>query len=152
MRPVRESNRIMKTYSAKNGEVPSEWFEVDATDKPLGRLATEIVRRLCGKHKPQFTPHVITGDHIIVINAEKVAVTGNKRAGKLYHRHSGYPGGLKTMSFEQMIEKHPERVIELAVKNMLPKNPLGRQMLRNLKVFAGDKHTHQAQNPTPLKI
>lgn len=142
----------MKTYSAKNGEVPSDWFQVDATDKPLGRLASEIARRLRGKHKPQFTPHVITGDCIIVINAEKVAVTGNKRTGKLYHRHSGYPGGLKTMTFEQMIEKHPERVIELAVKNMLPKNPLGRKIFRNLKVYAGSEHEHQAQNPQPLEI
>lgn len=142
----------MKTYSAKNGEVPSDWFQVDATDKPLGRLASEIARRLRGKHKPQFTPHVITGDCIIVINAEKVAVTGNKRTDKLYHRHSGYPGGLKTMTFEQMIEKHPERVIELAVKNMLPKNPLGRKIFRNLKVYAGSEHEHQAQNPQPLEI
>ncbi len=142
----------MKTYSAKNGEVPSDWFQVDATDKPLGRLATEVARRLRGKHKPQFTPHVITGDCIIVINAEKVAVTGNKRSDKLYHRHSGYPGGLKTMTFAQMIEKHPERVIELAVKNMLPKNPLGRKMFGNLKVYAGSEHEHRAQNPQPLEI
>ena len=142
----------MKTYSAKPGEVESAWFEIDATNKPLGRLAATVASRLRGKHKPQFTPHTITGDHIIVINAEKVSISGNKRTDKLYHRYTGYPGGIKTIRFEQMVEKHPERVIELAVKNMLPKNPLGRQMFRNLKVYAGNKHKHQAQNPQTLEV
>ena len=142
----------MKTYSAKPGEVISTWFQIDATNKPLGRLASIVASRLRGKHKPQFTPHTITGDHIIIINAEKVAVSGNKRLKKLYYTHSGYPGGLKTMTFEKMIAKHPEKVIETAVRNMLPKNSLGRSMFRNLKVYSGDRHYHQAQNPQPLEI
>lgn len=142
----------MKTYNAKPGEVQADWSEIDAAGKPLGRLASEVARRLRGKHKPQFTPHTITGDHIVVINAGKVSISGNKRTSKLYHRHSGYPGGIKTVSFEQMMAKHPEKVIELAVKNMLPKNPLGRKMFRNLKVYAGGEHKHRAQNPRALEV
>jgi large subunit ribosomal protein L13 len=142
----------MKTYSAKVGEVSNDWFVVDATDKTLGRLAAEIAHRLRGKHKPEYTPHVDTGDYIVVVNAEKVRVTGAKRTDKMYHRHTGYPGGLKSMSFEKLIEKAPERVIEGAVKGMLPRNPLGRAMFRKLKVYAGDTHPHAAQQPQPLQI
>ena len=142
----------MKTYSAKGGEVAQDWFVVDATDKTLGRLASEIAHRLRGKHKPEFTPHVDTGDYIVVINAEKVKVTGSKRTDKMYHRHTGYPGGLKSVSFEKLIEKAPERVLEGAVKGMLPRNPLGRAMFRKLKVYAGDAHPHAAQQPQPLQL
>ncbi|MEE4109221.1 MAG: 50S ribosomal protein L13 [Halieaceae bacterium] len=142
----------MKTYSAKVGEVSNDWFVVDATDKTLGRLAAEIAHRLRGKHKPEYTPHVDTGDYIVVVNAEKVRVTGAKRTDKMYHRHTGYPGGLKSLSFEKLIEKAPERVIEGAVKGMLPRNPLGRAMFRKLKVYAGDTHPHAAQQPQPLQI
>lgn len=142
----------MTTYSAKTGEVESAWIEVDATGKTLGRLASAIALRLRGKHKPQFTRHVITGDHIIVINAEKITVTGNKLTQKLYHTHSGYPGGVKTLTLQQMLDRRPEKVIELAVKNMLPRNPLGRDMFRNLKVYAGDSHQHQAQQPQKMEI
>ncbi len=142
----------MKTYSAKVGEVAQDWFVVDATDKTLGRLASEIAHRLRGKHKAEYTPHVDTGDYIVVINAEKVKVTGAKRTDKMYHRHTGYPGGLKSMSFEKLIDKAPERVIEGAVKGMLPRNPLGRAMFRKLKVYAGDAHPHAAQQPQPLQL
>lgn len=142
----------MKTYSAKVGEVAQDWFVVDATDKTLGRLASEIAHRLRGKHKAEYTPHVDTGDYIVVINAEKVNVTGAKRTDKMYHRHTGYPGGLKSMSFEKLIDKAPERVIEGAVKGMLPRNPLGRAMFRKLKVYAGDAHPHAAQQPQPLQL
>jgi large subunit ribosomal protein L13 len=142
----------MKTYSAKVGEVAQDWFVVDATDKTLGRLAAEIAHRLRGKHKAEYTPHVDTGDYIVVINAEKVKVTGAKRTDKMYHRHTGYPGGLKSMSFEKLIDHAPERVIEGAVKGMLPRNPLGRAMFRKLKVYAGDAHPHAAQQPQPLQI
>lgn len=142
----------MRTYSAKPGEVEQKWFVVDATDKPLGRLASEVARRLRGKHKPQYTPHVDTGDHIIVINASKVAVTGNKRTDKVYYRHSGYVGHLKEMRLEEMLEKHPTRVIQLAVKGMLPRAPLGRAMFRKLHVHAGSEHNHQAQKAQPLEI
>jgi large subunit ribosomal protein L13 len=142
----------MKTYSAKVGEVSNDWFVVDATDKTLGRLAAEIAHRLRGKHKPEYTPHVDTGDYIVVVNAEKVRVTGAKRTDKMYHRHTGYPGGLKSLSFEKLIEKAPERVIEGAVKGMLPRNPLGRAMFRKLKVYAGDAHPHAAQQPQALQI
>ena len=142
----------MKTYSAKVGEVAQDWFVVDATDKTLGRLASEIAHRLRGKHKAEYTPHVDTGDYIVVINAEKVQVTGAKRTDKMYHRHTGYPGGLKSMSFEKLIDKAPERVIEGAVKGMLPRNPLGRAMFRKLKVYAGNAHPHAAQQPQPLQI
>ncbi len=142
----------MKTFSAKAETVKRDWYVVDATDKTLGRLSTEIARRLRGKHKPEYTPHVDTGDYIVVINAEKVRVTGNKAKGKIYHHHTGYPGGLKSISFEKLIERAPERVIETAVKGMLPKNPLGRDMYRKLKVYAGGKHNHEAQQPKTLEI
>jgi large subunit ribosomal protein L13 len=142
----------MKTFSAKPAEVRRDWFVIDATDKTLGRMATEIARRLRGKHKPEYTPHVDTGDYIVVVNAEKVQVTGNKPKDKMYHRHTGYPGGLKSMPFEKMIQSHPERLIELTVKGMLPKNPLGRAMLKKLKVFAGPQHNHSAQQPRTLEI
>ncbi len=142
----------MKTFTAKPQSVQRDWYVVDATDKTLGRLATEIARRLRGKHKPEFTPHVDTGDYIVVVNAEKVQVTGNKARAKNYYRHTGYPGGLRSMSFEQMIAHAPERVIESAVKGMLPKGPLGRAMYSKLKVYAGAEHPHAAQQPQELNI
>ncbi len=142
----------MKTFSAKTHEVARLWYVVDATGKPLGRLATELARRLRGKHKPIYTPHVDTGDYMIVINADKVMVTGRKRQQKMYYRHSGYPGGIKSMSFEKMLQKHPMRIIEQAVKGMLPKNPLGRDMFAKLKVYAGPEHPHSAQQPVVLAL
>jgi len=142
----------MKTISAKADDVKRDWFLVDADGKTLGRLATEIARRLRGKHKTIYTPHVDTGDYIVVINAEKVRVSGNKAKGKMYYHHSGYMGGIKATSFNDMIERSPERVIELAVKGMLPRNPLGREMYRKLKVYAGPQHQHAAQQPQPLEI
>lgn len=142
----------MKTYSAKAESVQRDWFVVDASEKTLGRLASEIAHRLRGKHKPEYTPHVDTGDYIVVINAEKVRVTGAKSTDKMYHRHTGYPGGLKSVSFEQLIEKAPERAIQSAVKGMLPRNPLGRAMFKKLKVYAGTEHPHTAQQPQPLNI
>jgi large subunit ribosomal protein L13 len=141
-----------KTVSAKPAEVTRDWYVVDAEGKTLGRLATEIARRLRGKHKPEFTPHVDTGDYIVVVNAEKVHVTGNKRNDKMYYRHSGFPGGLKEANFTKMIQTFPERTIELAVKGMLPKGPLGRSMYTKLKVYAGNQHPHQAQQPKELNI
>ena len=134
----------MRTPSAKPADVEREWMVVDATNRPLGRIATEIARRLRGKHKPWYTPHVDTGDYIIVINAEKVAVTGNKRTDKIYYHHTGYPGGIRGISFEKLIVKAPERIIESAVKGMLPRGPLGREMFRKLKVYAGPEHRHVA--------
>ena len=142
----------MKTFSAKASEVNHDWFLVDASDKTLGRLASEIAHRLRGKHKAEYTPHVDTGDYIVVINAEKVRVTGAKRTDKMYHRHTGYPGGLKSLSFEKLIDKAPERVIQGAVKGMLPRNPLGRAMFKKLKVYAGTEHPHAAQQPQVLNI
>jgi large subunit ribosomal protein L13 len=142
----------MKTISANKETVKRDWFVVDATDKTLGRMAAEIAVRLRGKHKPVYTPHVDTGDYIVVINAEKVAVTGNKAANKMYYHHTGYIGGIKSISFEKLIDKAPERVIEMAVKGMLPKNSLGRDMYRKLKVYAGPKHNHEAQQPKVLDI
>lgn len=142
----------MKTFSAKPAEVKRDWFVVDADGKTLGRLASEIALRLRGKHKAEYTPHVDTGDYIVVVNAEKVAVTGNKAKNKMYYRHTGYIGNLKSASFEKMIERKPEQVIELAVKGMLPKNPLGRAMFKKLKVFVGAEHQHAAQQPKPLEI
>ena len=142
----------MKTFSAKPESVERDWYVVDATDKTLGRLATEVARRLRGKHKPEYTPHVDTGDYVVIVNAEKVRVTGNKTKDKMYYHHTGYPGGIKEASFEKMIEKAPERVIEIAVKGMLPKNPLGRAMYRKLKVYAGPDHVHAAQQPQILEI
>ena len=140
------------TVSAKPAEVRREWFLVDAEGKTLGRLASEIARRLKGKHKPIFTPHVDTGDYIVVVNAEKVAVTGNKMKDKMYHHHTGYVGNLKSISLEKQLQKAPERVLEAAVKGMLPRNPLGRAMMKKLRIFAGPEHTHQAQQPKPLDI
>ncbi|MBT1451074.1 50S ribosomal protein L13 [Glaciecola sp. XM2] len=142
----------MKTFVAKPESVQRDWFVVDATDKTLGRLAAEIATRLRGKHKPEYTPHVDTGDYIVVVNAEKITVTGNKAKGKVYYSHSGYPGGLKEATFEKMIERKPEMVLEKAVKGMLPKGPLGRAMFRKMKVFVGPEHTHQAQQPQALDI
>lgn len=142
----------MKTFSAKSEEVQHNWFLVDAKGKVLGRLASEIARRLKGKHKPEYTTHVDTGDCIVVINAGDVQVTGAKAKDKQYYRHSGYPGGLKEESFETLLARCPERVIELAVKGMLPKNPLGRAMFRKLKVYAGAVHPHSAQQPEILEI
>lgn len=140
------------TVSAKPAEVRREWFVVDAEGKTLGRLASEIARRLRGKHKPIYTPHVDTGDHIVVVNAEKVRVTGNKLQDKMYHHHTGYIGNLKSINLEKQLQKAPERVIETAVKGMLPRNPLGRAMLKKLRVYAGPEHVHQAQQPKPLDL
>lgn len=142
----------MKTFSAKPAEVRREWYLVDATDKTLGRLAAEVASRLRGKHKPEYTPHVDTGDYIVVINAEKVKVTGRKADNKMYYHHTGFPGGIKSINFRDLNATHPERIIEIAVKGMLPKNPLGRAMYRKLKVYAGAAHKHEAQQPKPLEI
>jgi len=142
----------MKTFSAKPETVKRDWFVIDAEDKVLGRLATEIARRLRGKHKAEYTPHVDTGDYIVVVNAEKVVVTGNKFKDKIYHHHTGYPGGLKSVNFEKLQATKPEMIIEKAVKGMLPKNPLGRDMFRKLKVYAGSEHNHAAQQPKALEI
>jgi large subunit ribosomal protein L13 len=142
----------MKTYSAKAADIKRDWFVVDANGKTLGRLATEIARRLRGKHKAMYTPSMDTGDYIIVLNAGQVRVTGRKATDKIYYNHSGYPGGLKVRTFNKMKENHPERIIERAVRGMLPKGPLGRQMFRKLKVYAGSTHTHSAQQPQPLEV
>ena len=142
----------MKTFSAKPHEVQREWFVVDATDKVLGRLAAEVARRLRGKHKPEFTPHVDTGDYIIVTNADKIRVTGTKAQDKIYYRHSGYPGGIHQRTFTEMQQQFPERVLEKAVKGMLPKGPLGYAMLSKLKVYAGNEHPHTAQQPKVLEF
>ncbi|CUS47415.1 MAG: LSU ribosomal protein L13 RplM [Idiomarinaceae bacterium HL-53] len=142
----------MKTFVAKPESVKRDWYVVDAAGKTLGRLATEIASRLRGKHKAVYTPHVDTGDYIIVINAEQITVTGNKSKDKMYHAHSGYPGGLKSISFEKLQAKKPEMIIEAAVKGMLPRGPLGREMFRKLKVYAGSEHKHAAQQPKTLEI
>ncbi|MDX1653685.1 MAG: 50S ribosomal protein L13 [Candidatus Competibacteraceae bacterium] len=142
----------MKTFSAKPAEVKRDWFVVDATNKTLGRLSTEIARRLRGKHKPEYTPHVDTGDYIIVINADKVRTTGKKLTDKVYYKHTGYVGHMKSITLEKLLAKAPERVIETAVKGMMPRNPLGRAMFRKLKVYAGPEHAHQAQQPKPLEL
>ena len=142
----------MKTYSAKAETVKREWFVVDATDKILGRLSTEIARRLRGKHKPEYKPHVDTGDYIVVINAEKIRVTGNKESDKLYQHHTGYIGSLKTVNLATLRKNHPDRIIKQSVKGMLPKNSLGRAMFKKLKVYAGSTHEHAAQQPQPLEI
>jgi large subunit ribosomal protein L13 len=142
----------MKTFSAKPAEVRRDWYVVDATNKTLGRLSTEIARRLRGKHKPEYTPHVDTGDYIVVVNAEKIRVTGNKLKDKMYHHHTGYIGNLKSMPLDKLLATHPERAIEQAVKGMLPRGPLGRKMLAKLKVFAGPEHKHAAQEPLPLEV
>ena len=142
----------MKTISAKPETVKRDWYIIDASDKTLGRMAAEIAHRLRGKHKPEYTPHVDTGDYIVVINAEKVRVTGNKAKDKMYHRHTGYIGGIKSISFDKLIDKAPERVIETAVKGMLPKGPLGRAMFKKMKVYAGEAHPHAAQQPQELTL
>jgi large subunit ribosomal protein L13 len=142
----------MTTVSTKPAEVRREWYLVDATNKTLGRLASEIAHRLRGKHKPEYTPHVDTGDYIVVINAEKIRVTGNKLADKMYHHHTGYIGNLKSISLGKLLVKAPEQVIQKAVKGMLPKNTLGRAMFKKLRVYAGSEHGHEAQQPKPLDI
>ena len=142
----------MKTFSARSETVERDWYVVDAAGKTLGRLASEVAQRLRGKHKPVYTPHVDTGDYIVVVNAAQVGVTGKKRTRKLYYRHSGYPGGIRSTSLEKMLERHPTRVIEHAVKGMLPKGPLGRAMFRKLRVYPGAQHAHSAQQPKTLSI
>ena len=142
----------MKTFTATNETVQRDWYVVDAAGQTLGRLAAEIASRLRGKHKPEYTPHVDTGDYIVVINAEQVRVTGKKTSDKIYYSHTGFPGGIKEITFEKLLEKAPERVLEAAVKGMLPRNPLGRDMYRKLKVYAGTNHPHAAQQPQELKI
>jgi large subunit ribosomal protein L13 len=142
----------MKTYSARPEQVKHDWFVVDVAGKTLGRISTEIAHRLRGKHKPEYTPHVDTGDFIVVVNADKVTVSGNKDEGKLYQHHTGYPGGIKTTNFKTLQQKHPTRIIEKAIKGMLPKNPLGRAMFKKLKVYAGAEHPHAAQQPKELLL
>jgi len=142
----------MRTYTPKAADIEHAWWLVDATDKPLGRLASEVARVIRGKHKPMYTPHLDTGDNVVVINAEKVILTGTKADKKTYFRHSGYMGGEKHIPFKRMIQTHPERVIELAVKGMLPKNALGRELRKKLKVYAGEEHPHQGQRPEPLDL
>jgi len=142
----------MKTYSAKQGEVKQEWFVIDGTDKVLGRVASEVARRLRGKHKPEFTPHIDTGDFIVVVNAGKLRVTGTKGLNKKYFRHSGYPGGIYETNFDKMQERFPGRALEKAVKGMLPKGPLGYAMIKKLKIYAEAEHPHSAQQPKPLEI
>lgn len=142
----------MKTFVAKPETVRRKWYIIDASDLVLGRLASEIARRLKGKHKAEYTPHVDTGDYIIVINADKLRVTGNKQQDKMYYSHTGYPGGIKSINFDKLMKKSPERILEIAVKGMLPKNPLGRAMFRKLKVYAGTKHPHEAQQPEKLEL
>ncbi len=142
----------MKTFTATPATIKREWCVVDATDKTLGRLATELAHRLRGKHKPEFTPNMDTGDHMVVINAEKIKVTGNKLEDKIYYHHTGYIGNLKSINLGKLLDTHPERVIQYAVKGMLPKNPLGRAMFRKLHVYAGPEHPHEAQQPTQLEL
>jgi large subunit ribosomal protein L13 len=144
--------QIHKTYVAKPGDIQRKWYVVDAEGKTLGRLATEIARILCGKTKPQYTPHEDVGDFVVVINAEKVHVTGRKLDQKMYYHYSGYPGGLKTTSLRRQLERHPDRVIRHAVKGMLPRGPLGRRVFKKLKVYAGPEHPHQAQKPQVLEL
>jgi large subunit ribosomal protein L13 len=142
----------MKTFSAKSHEVKRDWFVVDADNKVLGRLASEIARRLRGKHKPEYTPHVDTGDYIVVVNAGKLRVTGNKEADKKYYRHTGYPGGIYETTFGKMQERFPGRALEKAVKGMLPKGPLGYAMIKKMKIYPGAEHPHMAQQPQPLDV
>ena len=142
----------MKTYSAKAGDVHHDWYVVDAENMTLGRLAVEIAHRLRGKHKPEYTPHMDMGDYIVVVNCEKIRVNGAKSTDKMYHHHTGYPGGLKSFTFEKLIERAPERVLQRAVKGMLPRNPLGRAMFKKLKVYSGPSHPHTAQQPQSLTI
>lgn len=150
--PQSPPQKAMKTFSANPQNVTRSWYLVDAQGKTLGRLASELASRLRGKHKPEYTPHVDTGDYIVVVNAEKIRVTGRKLSDKLYHRHTGYIGSLKTQSLQQLLENAPEQAITLAVKGMLPRNALGRQMLKKLKVVSGEQHPHEAQQPVPLEI
>ena len=142
----------MKTYSAKESDVKREWFIVDAQGKVLGRVASEVARRLRGKHKPIYTPHVDTGDFVVVVNADKISLTGKKLTDKIYYRHSGYPGGLTSTPAGKMLKEKPERLLHLAVRGMLPKNSLGRRMLKKLKVYTGEEHPHRAQQPQSLEI
>ena len=142
----------MKTFSAKKHDIDRNWYLVDAQNKTLGRLSTEIAKRLCGKHKPIYTPHVDTGDYIVVVNASKIRVTGNKMTDKVYYKHTGYIGNLKSENLETMLEKYPEKVLMKSVRGMLPKNKLGRAMIKKLRVFAGPEHTHIAQQPESLKL
>lgn len=142
----------MKTFSARAQDVRRQWHLIDAEGKTLGRLATEVARRLRGKHKPEYTPNVDTGDYVVIINAEKVHVTGRKMSDKIYHHHTGYIGNLKSVSLEEQLAKRPEQVIKLAVKGMMPRGPLGREMLGKLKVYAGGEHPHAAQQPQPLEL
>ena len=142
----------MKTVSMRAQDVERSWYVVDAENRTLGRLASAVAHRLRGKHKPEYTPHVDTGDYIIVVNAAKVRVTGNKETDKIYHRHSGYPGGIRSTSLNRLRQTHPERILEKAVRGMLPRNPLGRAMFRKLKVYAGPDHPHAAQQPHPIEI
>lgn len=142
----------MTTYTAKPADIKQDWYVVDASGKTLGRLATEIARRLRGKHKPEYTPHMDTGDYIVVINAKQVRVTGRKKTDKTYYSHSGYPGGIKAITFDKLMQKKPELIIEKAVKGMLPKGPLGRQMFRKLRVYPGAEHHHAAQQPQTLEL
>ena len=142
----------MKTYTATPSTIKRDWYVVDATDKVLGRLASEVARRLRGKHKPQYTPHMDTGDYVVIVNAEKIRVTGNKAEDKIYYSHSGYPGGLKQINFAKLLQKAPTKIIERAVKGMLPKGPLGRTIFRKLKVYAGPEHKHTSQQPVPLEL
>lgn len=142
----------MKTISANEATVQRDWYVVDATDKTLGRLASEIAHRLRGKHKPEYTPHVDTGDYIVVVNAEQIRVSGKKATDKIYYHHTGYPGGIKDVSFEKLLAEHPDRPLRIAVKGMLPRGPLGRQMLTKLKIYAGAEHPHAAQQPIALDI
>ena len=142
----------MKTFNAQTNEIKRDWFLVDANGKTLGRLATEVASRLRGKHKAEYTPHVDTGDYIVIVNAAKISVTGNKFDDKMYHHHTGYIGNLKSVPFKDLIKKKPEEVIQKAVKGMLPKGPLGREMAKKMKVFAGNEHTHAAQQPQILDI
>jgi len=144
--------RLQKTYSTKPADVTREWLVVDATDLPLGRLASEVATILRGKHKPTFAPHLDAGDHVIVVNAEKVAVTSGKSESKIYYRHSGFPGGLREETFDRLLERRPEQIIERAVRGMIPKNRLGRQVLRKLKVYAGPDHPHEAQTPRAIEL
>jgi large subunit ribosomal protein L13 len=143
---------MTRTFSAKSHEVDRGWYLIDASGKVLGRLAAEVARRLRGKHKAEFTPHVDTGDYIVVVNAEKIRVTGNKPKSKIYYRYSGYPGGLRATAYTDLLAKSPRRIIELAVKGMLPKGPLGYAMLRKLKVYAGAEHPHASQQPKVLEL
>jgi large subunit ribosomal protein L13 len=151
-RTIATMEKHMSTWTVRPGDIQRKWYIVDASDLVLGRLATRIATVLRGKHRPQYTPHADCGDHVIVINAEKIRVTGNKENDKVYYRHSGYAGGLKSITLEKQREKHPERIIEAAVKGMMPKGPLGRSMLKKLKVYAGGDHPHEAQQPEAMKL